>query len=354
MRERWRKFNIEMVTADENLSCGSTRFDALFISTKNNPMRVTELFREVCQLSIASEIFFIGSSHADTPIITKNNLSVSKQYNKFCDSIWCNPNYKEWDLPNKRNFAIWFSKKNNFNKILLMDDDIRFTIDQKLSYKLATALDSNWVSGAYSTGEFDTSIIGAIAMRFGINRPVFLSGNCLAINLKKFIPYFPNIYNEDWLSILPAIVAKKATIVGPVLQLTRIVKDAKKRAKFQEFGEVIVDEIYSRIIEVENHRYLNELFIQMSEGCYWEMVLKDRDEWLADLGSCVGQTCNEDIEIIRAVREELSKINAKDCVSFINDWRWENELWCASLNYHNQFVHKEIIKNGKDLRFSNS
>lgn len=319
-----------MVIAERFAIRGGERFDALFIPTKNNQNRVSELLKEITRLNISNEVFILPSSVTDIPKPDTKTINIHKEFRSFCEDFDQNFDCITWDLPYKRNFAIWFSKINSFKRILLLDDDIRFTNFENSAYNLLAALDNNWVAGAYSIGEFDTSLIGEVSMRTGINQPAFLSGNCLAINIEMFIPFFPNIYNEDRFAFLPVVILGKATIVGPVLQLKRRYLNYKQATKFQEFGEVIADELYSHIAHPRQFGSLSSLVARINQIDYWSTVLKDRDEWLEKLENyiCAEGNRRRDTEIVRAARSELSNIDAKECVSFICKWQHDIKQWC--------------------------
>lgn len=339
MNRRWRKFKVTLPSSDLNISPNNNRenikFDAIFISTKNNKERLGELLLELKNLKITKLSYVIPSSKNDSPSIMANAQNMLEEFRSFCKTRDIELGQLKWDLPYKRNFAVWYGKLNSYKKILLLDDDIRFTTFESSVQKLLYALDQNWVAGAYSTGEFDTSLTGSVAMKLGIKRPGFLSGNCLAINLNTFIPYFPYIYNEDWLALLPAIIKKKATIVGPILQLPKIVSKVDALSKFQEFGEIIADEIYSHITHPFRFKSLLNLIDCINHCDHWENVFEDRYQWLMTLKTlvCIENNDGNDLRILDAACSELAMINSSDCVTFLNKWQGEYSSWVNSLKY---------------------
>ena len=251
MQGRWRKFDTKLTLHERfrDAQVQGKRFDAIFIPTRGKPINVSELIHEISQLEIANTIYLLPTTDNDIPQSNKKTHNLHKLYLKFLKNHHPQLSTKKWDLPHKRNFAVCYSKQKSYKKILLLDDDIRFHTFKDSAYKLYVALEQSWLASAYSTVQYDTSLVSEIAMKFGINRPAFLSGNCVAINLTKFTPYFPNIYNEDWLSFLPALFKHKALLVGPVVQLKRQCNNRLHIARFQEFGEVIADELYSHVLE---------------------------------------------------------------------------------------------------------
>jgi hypothetical protein len=281
-------------------------------------------------LNIAKKIFVIPTVVEDVPQEQSNNVAVL--YSQFVSFLkeYYNVENAEWDLPHKRNFAISFSKQNSFEKILLLDDDIRFN-DKKTAFSLCNALDKYWVSSCYSIGEIDTSLIGAIMNE----DDKFFSGNCLGINIENFIPFFPKIYNEDYLAILPAIINQKAIVVGEVTQLTRKITDYQQVANFQEFGEIITDDIYEYISLKENqYSHIADLIIKLCDLSYWKNVIKDRALWLEILGNSASN--KKPKSIVFGAKESLSQITPEKCVDFLETWLKQELEWKEYLKNSNK------------------
>ena len=321
----WRKFDIEFETTtvfEDQKSC----FDAVFIPTKNNQIKIESLLKHLQELGIAKKIFVIPTVVGDVPQEQSNNVAVL--YSQFVSFLkeYYNVESAEWDLPLKRNFAVLFSKQNSFEKILLLDDDIRFN-DKGTAFSLCNALDKYWISGCYSVGEIDTSLVGAITNE---NKETF-SGNCLGVNVGKFTPFFPEIYNEDRLAILPTIINHKAILVGKVTQLAREITDYRKVAKFQEFGEIITDDIFEHISLKENrYSQIADLITKLCNLSYWEKAIKDRTAYLSKLGDLASNENQKNIII--GAKEALSQITPEKCVDFLVTWLKQENEWIMNNN----------------------
>ena len=316
----WRKFDIEFETTtvfEDQKSC----FDAVFIPTKNNNVKIESLLKHLQELDIAKKIFVISTSVEDVPQQQSQNVAVL--YSEFVSFLkeYNNVESAEWDLPLKRNFAISFSKQNSFEKILLLDDDVRFN-DKNTALSLCNALEKYWISSCYSIGEIDTSLIGAITNE----DDKFFSGNCLGINVEKITPFFSEIYNEDYLAILPAIINHKAILAGRITQLTREITDYRKIAHFQEFGELITDDIYEHIsLNKSHYSHIADLKAKLCDLSYWERVIKDRTTYLTKLDDFAGNENQKNIII--GAKEALSQITPEKCVDFLETWLKQENEW---------------------------
>lgn len=110
----------------------------------------------------------------------------------------------DWDLPLKRNYALWHAHKHGFRRILLLDDDIR-GLDGARLLAGASAL-SRWVLAGFFVDDFpDTSVVGHVKRAVGEPLRPFLSGSCLFVRTDVAVGFFSPIYNEDWIFMAPEI-----------------------------------------------------------------------------------------------------------------------------------------------------
>jgi hypothetical protein len=316
LKKGWKNFDITL-NKSKTLYQNFCQFDAVFISTKGQKLRLADQLAHLTELNISEYLFIVPSKTDDVP--SKLPALCSSLLNQFLT-------YKEnhgfgnicWDLPFKRNFVIEFSKVRKYEKVLLIDDDIRFT-DKRIIYSMVDALNVFWISSCYSTETIDTSLVGEVAIKCGVERINFLSGNCLAINLHFFIPYFPNIYNEDWLAVIPAIIAKTAILIGPVIQLGRNIEAPEEMAAFQEFGELIADEIYDHISNNLDIKDVNKLFDVILNEALWEKAIVDRYKWLNCL---LTFNHNGDTKlVINGAICALKNISSEKCLGFLYEWK---------------------------------
>jgi hypothetical protein len=324
MIQHWHNFDICIPILNDFNNETSTNFDAVFISTRSNPERLLGLFNQLLKLEIASHIFVIPTSEKDIPSGISPDANLNSKFYEFINDKGYAKKIK-WDLPYKRNFAINYSVVNSYEKILLLDDDIVFQ-DSTIPNRLAWQLNNFWVSGAYSTGQIDTSVVGSVLVSLGAKHQNFVSGNCLGINIKKHAPFFPDIYNEDWLAILPALFKEKVVLIGGVTQLPRLYDEKDKRIiYFQEFGELIVDEIYSKI---NDHIFKTDFFDfirSLIDDGFWETVILNRLEWF----DRIIEYANDPLYIATLVtaKERLGSIRKEECTDFLNNWIKQIILW---------------------------
>lgn len=265
-------------------------------------------------------IVLVSNENYTTKIDTTKNFQVSfincskyettnkiKNLKTFKSAIFYH-NTTNWDLPMKRNFALLHAMQNGFENILLIDDDIE-GISKIIFNKGIAALETNNISGCLVEGFADTSVIGHIEQKYGEQYFPFLSGNFLFINLAKTESFFPLIYNEDWLFMIPSINQKKIVAVDVISQKIYNPFDDISKIKLQEFGEVIAEGLFELISQSR--------FEDRNEERFWIEYLNYRKSYVKDLFQ------QADKEIIPFLKESLiilEKISPIHCIAFIRDW----------------------------------
>ena len=321
----WKKFiearRIEFRHAITTIDDFNEVFDAVYIPTRRNPWKISSLLNELIKLSMSRKIYVLPTDMNDVGQETCSLIDENKDIEILSiQSI----EKSTWDLPNKRNFAVSHATANEYKKVLLLDDDINVVDSKATLKKILKGLDRSRIAGAYSTGEIDTSLVGTVAIKVGLEEHCnFISGNCMGINLNESTPYFPNVYNEDWLAIFEDVINEGVLLVGPIEQTTRKTDDYWSTAYFQEFGEIIADELYSNLSGEGEFFSLKHILSKYFDEAIWENVLLERKEWLQRIGAkgSEGRLSMMDQQIIRGASERLLKIKPNECVAFLKSWR---------------------------------
>lgn len=146
---------------------------------------------------------------------------------------------KSYNLPAKRNFALRHAQENNFNRIMLLDDDIEVA-DEAFLNALDLLDDSRPIVGFYVLDYPDVSTIDHIRrMCLRKPSPVSVGGNCILLQLPRVSGFFPYIYNEDWHFLYAANFEVKKIAAGTATQLTHEPWRVSNRVEFEQFGDVI-------------------------------------------------------------------------------------------------------------------
>lgn len=225
-----------------------------------------------------------------------------------------------WDLPLKRSFALGYARRHGYRKILMMDDDIRGYTEGTLASGISLLGDYR-MAGCFVDYFEDHSVVDHAAVRAGEDRPPFLSGSFLFINPGTVGSFFPQIYNEDWIFMLPNIVAGAVCSFGRIEQLPYDPFLDVTRAGFEEFGDTIAETLFDAVLDGKYPRRLDKR--------HWEEALVRRRLRLRDLRRRTEDArMRASLECALRVSESL---RAEDCTSYIRAWELDLLDWQAYL-----------------------
>ena len=317
----------EMFLSTEEASC----LDAIYVPSRGRNEYVARLLESLSDLE--TTVYLLPSSGNDLPHdmppagVCLRQLSF--QESEFFSVIrelrsQSNPVFgvsdEHWDLPLKRNYALWHAYKNRFRRILLLDDDIRELNADRL--RAGTNALSRWGIVGYFVDPFpDTSVIGHVELNVGESVRPFLSGSCLFVQTDRPVGFFPQIYNEDWIFMAPEIAKGHILSLGSIEQAPYDPFCDDSLSVFQEPGEIIAGGLFALLAVSDYDRRL--------ELSSWGEILSLRRSWLRYLTGLV-----QDQPLRRAVDKALEKcetISAKDCVGFIEDWEYDRLQWNRTL-----------------------
>ena len=145
------------------------------------------------------------------------------------------------DTAPKRNFALLFARYMGWQTVLFVDDDITFSTQHFL--KMIDAIyDGASIVASNARKYADNSVVvRALHDMYGRNQvDEFLGASAIAINAQDdLLGFCPHIYNEEWLFMLPYVLAgQKPVWAGSVKQL-RYKGFTRQRAKNEEAGDLI-------------------------------------------------------------------------------------------------------------------
>lgn len=301
--------------------------DAVFIPTRGRSQRIRELLLELPVDD--TPIYVLPTSSNDIAGLTKDAvrrvqiLSIDDpQFRDILASLksfsaenaWMA--FPDWDLPAKRNYALWYAMREGYSRILLLDDDIRGLTTTHWTAG-ARALDSYSVAGFFVDDFPDHSDIGHAMLLVGQSVPTFLSGSCLFVRLSTPMSCFPRVYNEDWLFVLPYLVSGSARALGEVRQTPYRPLSNPSVAVFQEFGEIIAGGLFALTLA---KRYDDRFTLDA-----WRDILSLRRRQLLALASSA--KLKHKLGVIKGALQQCRRVTAQSCVAFIATWQEDLELW---------------------------
>jgi hypothetical protein len=225
---------------------------------------------------------------------------------------------KSYDIPSKRNFALYHSKLKGYKFIGLIDDDI--TIEAQTLRNICHYKFNNECSliGLFIYDYPDVSTIDHID-RFILGNPSLISinGNSLFINVQDYVGFFPYTYNEDWIFIFANIISgKKVVGMGSAMQLEHEPWNYNERIKFEQFGELVITGLLETI-NIDKQQFTEDLG-------FWQQIY---DNYINYLFSLMSNTQNPIWKVkLNIALEQCYKITPKDLSLFISSYNREITL----------------------------
>ncbi|GAA3382916.1 hypothetical protein [Cryptosporangium minutisporangium] len=231
--------------------------------------------------------------------------------------------HRRSDLSVKRNLGLLLAKMLGWRRILFLDDDI-YDVRPEQVREMAghlgpRAAERYPVVGLRVESFPDNSVVcHAYRSVGGVGQDVFVSGSALGVYLGQFVPFFPQIYNEDWLFLLDDVRRRSVATTGYARQLAFDPYKEIDRARSEEFGDVIAEGLMAQLA-----------YDPTAPGrlgrSFWKRVLARRRTFLAMIAERA--TDVHVLAAIEAARQELAKISPDDCIRYIAVWQSDLDVW---------------------------
>lgn len=244
----------------------------------------------------------------------------------------------EWNLGFARNYALFLTRINNFDKVLFMDDDIIIP-NTEVVHNSFNLLEKYDFVGTNIGGMIDDSIIGRISNDMGLidNDERAFSGGFLAFNPKTVKYPFVNIYNEDWIWLFLHTKENKYLQSGCVIQnYSNPFLGFNEKILFQEYGEIVISGILVAKDKVK--------FELLTSNLFWESIVIERKSFLSKLYElAILSNKDEFSTIINWLLQYYSKYESYNYSEFILNYLNDSETFNVSLNFANNSTLKKGI-----------
>lgn len=240
------------------------------------------------------------------------------------------------DAANKRNAGLLIAKVMGWTRVLFLDDDIFGLRPAAVEAASAAMAGAGLGAVGWRYTDFPDNSVACHALRSsGRHQDVFLGAGALLVDVSGDVPYFPAVYNEDWLFWHDFAAAGRLGEAGLARQVRFNPFEDPDRAGREEFGDVLAEGLYALIHQRE----------PLSHGCrptYWPAVIRDRQALLDGVVGRLrqrvrgGATHTQDgyeiaqvLEAVGASTQALATVTPGDLAAFTTRWRSDLALWTA-------------------------
>jgi hypothetical protein len=242
------------------------------------------------------------------------------------------------DTANKRNVGLLLGRLLGWRRLLFLDDDIRGLTAVEVANAASVVSQNVFQAVGWRYTQFPDNSVACHALRSsGRRQEVFVGAGALLVGLGGAVPFFPSVYNEDWLFWHDFVVAGELAEAGDIRQIPYDPFDDPQRAHREEFGDVLAEGLYALIHEKRS----------VLVGClptYWESVIRERLVMLSGTEQRLwklreGRTHTWDgyeisrvLSSIAACRAALESVTPRDLAEFTSLWRFDLYRWNARLH----------------------
>jgi hypothetical protein len=242
------------------------------------------------------------------------------------------------DLSVKRNFGLLLARLCGWEKIVFIDDDI--TVSRSDLARLVYQLSNHQIAGMVCRRFPDNSVFCHARRLARFGQDVFVTGAVLGVNCSDLLlPFFPDIYNEDWFFFGGAAARHRLTKTGEALQAEYDPFSEPTRASQEEFGDLLAEGLYS-LIEDRGPGFSFRQITHQANARYWSSFIDVRRNDLAETQALLKtfvdrESCSDAVPAAIKSLEAAgdlygdNTITAERCVEFLEAWqqditRWDN------------------------------
>jgi hypothetical protein len=223
----------------------------------------------------------------------------------------------------KRNLGLLLARLVGWQRVLFSDDDTS-RLSARDALIAVGSLTSQRAAIFRMVDYPDNSVVCHAARRVGLPQDVFVSGS-MVVRVDGGTPFFPPVYNEDWLFCFDALAAGQVRYAGELRQEHYDPFQDPRRAAQEEFGDVLGEGLMSLL-------HLGWELADADHG-YWRQVLRHR-RVLLDLIEEALPLARVDppararmAASLQAARAELDRLDADVLLDFVGAWRSDLQIW---------------------------
>jgi hypothetical protein len=281
----------------------------------SSAVEVTKLARSVGTHVVAVDV----TKQSGLPVFTSDVLLASRRRQGLDRTN---------DVSLKRNLGIAAARMRRWSGLVFLDDDIT-DLDPAAVRSAFGLLGAHNVAALQNVGYPDNSAVCHARREVGLNQDTFVGGGAMAIRTRPQTPFFPTIYNEDWLFLVGRRGIERVAVCGKVSQHEYDPFLTPERARSEEFGDVLAEGLFA-LSEKEQR------ILPAADEKYWRAFLDDRITMIDEILSLLRERRATDkghrmIQALTMAQGRCRVITPEFCVSYLRAWQADQETWKSFL-----------------------
>jgi hypothetical protein len=243
-----------------------------------------------------------------------------------CDALLAgdrNLNRGTNDVSIKRNLGLAVARMLRWRRVAFLDDDLT-DLDARDIRAAAGLLRDYNVSAMRNVGFPDNSVVCHARREVGLPQDVFVGGGAMAVRINARTPFFPTIYNEDWLFLVGRRNVERVAVHGRVRQDSYDPYLSPERARSEEFGDCLAEGLFSLSDHDRPMRAADERF--------WRAFLTDRIAMIDEILRRLDRRVPDErririIQALKVARGRCQIIQPDFCVAYLKAWQHDLDVW---------------------------
>ncbi|BFU45794.1 hypothetical protein [Krasilnikovia sp. MM14-A1004] len=235
------------------------------------------------------------------------------------------PFARRTDTSTKRNLGLAITRMMGWQRVFLLDDDIR-GVRPDTAQRAAALLEHFDVVGLRNDGYPDNSVVCHANRDTGGEQGTFAGAGAMVIPQAGVTSLFPDVYNEDWFFLLDGVGLGAVAEHGTFRQERFDPYVNPQRAGREEFGDCLAEGVFALFHDGGR--------VTDADRPYWEGFLPVRAALIDAIGrrlaaqdrlSRVRQA--QIAAALRVARRNLQQISPKLCADYLAAWRHDRDEW---------------------------
>lgn len=223
------------------------------------------------------------------------------------------------DVSIKRNLALAVALMMGWSRVVFVDDDIS-NLKPDAIRTAGELLREHRVAALRNVGYPDNSVVCHARRAADLAQDVFVGGGAMAVRVSRSTPFFPSVYNEDWLFLVSRRGIERVAVCGKVSQAEYDPFLSPERARAEEFGDCLAEGLFA---------LWRERPIQAADSAYWREFLDARIAMINEILTRLRTGPNRDriAASLRISRGRCQIIDPQFCVDYLAAWQADQEAW---------------------------
>ena len=276
--------------------------------------------------SSAAEVVRLGQAigtHVVAVDVTKNSSVPAFA----CDALLAGRKHQGLDRTNdvslKRNLGIAAARILGWRGIVFLDDDITDLHPDAVRTAVGLLKDHH-VAALQNVGYPDNSVVCHARREAGMEQDTFVGGGAMAVRVNRQTPFFPTIYNEDWLFLVGRRGIERVAVCGKVSQHEYDPFLTPERARSEEFGDCLAEGLFALS---DSDRPMHA-----ADEKYWRAFLDDRIAMIDEIVRVLAARPPTDrrhrmIQALTMAQGRCRIIEPGFCVDYLRAWQTDQDIW---------------------------